>query len=77
MYDTFYIIDLMLLFSLSWFVLLPDCLSCYVLFCTPYTCYHVRHLYLWSGVFVLCVCSVFFSCSLLSIEDEFFIELRF
>ena len=52
MHDTFYIIDLMLLFSLSWFVLLPDYLSCYdyVLFCTPYTCFHVCHLYLWSGV---------------------------
>ena len=51
MHDTFYIIDLML-FSLSWFVLLPDYLSCYdyVLFCTPYTCFHVCHLYLWSGV---------------------------
>ena len=61
MYDTFYIIDLMLLFSLSWFVLLPDYLSCYdyVLFCTPYTCCHVCHLYLWSGVVVLCACSVF------------------
>ena len=60
MYDTFYIIDLMLLFSLSWFVLLPDYLSCYdyVLFCTPYTCCDVCHLYLWSGVFDLCACSV-------------------
>ena len=31
MYDTFYIIDMMLLFSLSWFVLLPDFLS---MFCS-------------------------------------------
>ena len=57
--------DLMLLFSLScsfsvsWFVLLPDCLSYYVLFCTPYTSSHVYYLYLRIGVFVLSACSVF------------------
>ena len=46
-------------FSVSWFVLLPDCLSYYVLFCTPYTSCHVHHLYLRIGVFVLSACSVF------------------
>ena len=65
MHDTFYIIDLMLLFSLSWFVLLPDYLSCYdyVLFCTLYICtyFHVCHLSLWSGA-LFSVHVLYFSC---------------
>ena len=77
MYGTFYIIDLKLLFSLSWFVILPDCLSSYDygLFCTLYTCCHVCHLYLWSGLCPLCMFIILSCCSLLSAVDEF-IELR-
>ena len=30
---------------MPWFVLLPDSLSYYVLFCTSYSCCHVCHLY--------------------------------
>ena len=59
MHDTFYIIDLMLLFSLSWFVLLPDYLSCY-----DYVLYSVHMFSCLPFVslewcLVLCACSVF------------------
>ena len=38
---------------------------------TPYSCCHVRHLYLWIGVFVLCPCSVFFWVVVVDlIEDD-------
>ena len=36
---------LMFVLTVSWFVLLPDSLSYYVLFSTPHSCCHVCHLY--------------------------------
>ena len=35
----------MFVLTVSWFVLLPDSLSYYVLFGTPHSCCHVCHLY--------------------------------
>ena len=76
MYDTFYIIDLMLLFSLSWFVLLPDYLSCY-----DYVCSVLRTRVVMSAICIFGVVSLFFvrvlyfsCCSLLSVEDEFLLS---
>ena len=39
------VFTLMFVLTVSWFVLLPDSLSYYVLFCTPHSCCHVCHLY--------------------------------
>ena len=39
------VFPLMFVLTVSWFVLLPDSLSYYVLFCTPHSCCHVCHWY--------------------------------
>ena len=61
MHDTFYIIDLMLLFSLSWFVLLPDYLSCY-----DYVCSVLRTRVFMSAICIFGVvsCSLCMFCTL-------------
>ena len=64
MYAIFYIIDLMLLFSLSWFVLLPDYLSCYDYVVMSAIC-------VFGVVSLFSVRILYFSCcSLLSDKDE-------
>ena len=55
------VFTLMFVLTVSWFVLLPDSLSHYVLFCTPHSCCHVCHLYF--GLVYLFFVGVFYFCS--------------
>ena len=61
------VFTLMFVLTVSWFVLLPDSLSCYVLFCTPHSCCHVCHLYL--GVVYLFLL-VFFTFVVVEVIEE-------
>ena len=72
------VFTLMFVLTVSWFVLLPDSLSYYVLFCTPHSCCHVCHLYL--GLVYLFFVDVlcFFSCcwSDWRRRERFYIEFQ-
>ena len=76
MYDTFYIIDLMLLFSLSYFVYFLIVYHAMIMFCSVLRTHVVMSAICTFGVVSLfSVRVLYFSCcSLLSVEDEFLLS---